>query len=63
MLHVEDTRHAGSAAVTFAQGHGLDGPWGMVTGDINVCLKREGWGQYAGWNVVMDWMALGDGDR
>ena len=27
-----DTRVKGSPAVTFTQGHGLDGPWGMVAG-------------------------------
>ena len=27
-----DTRQAGIPAVTFTQGHGLDGPWGMVAG-------------------------------
>lgn len=29
-----DTRKHGSPAVTFAQGHGLDGPWGMVAGEV-----------------------------
>ena len=27
-----DTRVKGSPAMTFTQGHGLDGPWGMVAG-------------------------------
>jgi len=29
---VTDTRVKGSPAVTFTQGHGLDGPWGIVAG-------------------------------
>ena len=29
---MEDTRRIGSVAKTFTQGHGLDGPWGMVSG-------------------------------
>lgn len=32
MLFVADTRQTGTPAVTFTQGHGLDGPWGMVAG-------------------------------
>lgn len=31
-----DTRQIGSPAVTFTQGHGLDGPWGMVAGENQV---------------------------
>ena len=41
VLYVADTRQKGSPAVTFAQGHGLDGPWGMVAGkklDIGTIL-------------------------
>ncbi|XP_048583178.1 serine/threonine-protein kinase PknD [Nematostella vectensis] len=30
VLYVVDTRQSNSPAVTFASGHGLDGPWGMV---------------------------------
>lgn len=33
VLYVADTRQIGSPAVTFTQGHGLDGPWGMVADD------------------------------
>lgn len=29
---MKDTRQSGSVAETFTQGHGLDGPWGMVSG-------------------------------
>ena len=29
---MSDTRQPGIPAVTFTQGHGLDGPWGMVAG-------------------------------
>ena len=32
VLYVTDTRVKGSPAMTFTQGHGLDGPWGMVAG-------------------------------
>ena len=32
VLFVADTRQTGIPAVTFTQGHGLDGPWGMVAG-------------------------------
>ncbi|KAK3710141.1 hypothetical protein QZH41_010538, partial [Actinostola sp. cb2023] len=34
VLYVSDTRKSGSFATTFASGHGLDGPWGMVTDGI-----------------------------
>ena len=30
---MSDTRQPGIPAVTFTQGHGLDGPWGMVAGE------------------------------
>lgn len=33
VLFVSDTRQSGVPAVTFTQGHGLDGPWGMVASD------------------------------
>lgn len=33
VLFVADTRQTGIPAVTFTQGHGLDGPWGIVTDD------------------------------
>lgn len=33
VLFVSDTRHSGVPAITFTQGHGLDGPWGMVADD------------------------------
>lgn len=33
VLFVADTRQTGTPAVTFTQGHGLDGPWGMVADD------------------------------
>lgn len=36
VLYVADTRQMGSPAVTFTQGHGLDGPWGMVAGKKQV---------------------------
>ena len=37
-----DTRQIGSPAVTFTQGHGLDGPWGMVAGkkQVKVLLQK-----------------------
>ncbi|XP_031557390.1 uncharacterized protein LOC116294014 [Actinia tenebrosa] len=34
VLYVSDTRQKDSHAITFAQGHGLDGPWGMVSDGI-----------------------------
>lgn len=32
VLYVSDTRQPGSVAKVFTNGHGLDGPWGMVSG-------------------------------
>ena len=42
VLYVADTRQIGSPAVTFTQGHGLDGPWGMVAGkkQVKVFITR-----------------------
>jgi len=37
---VTDTRVKGSPAVTFTQGHGLDGPWGMVAGKKQ-CVRNS----------------------
>lgn len=41
VLFVSDTRQTGVPAVTFTQGHGLDGPWGMVASRIVCCLKNS----------------------
>ena len=38
-----DTRKHGSPAVTFAQGHGLDGPWGMVAGEVYFNITWKLW--------------------
>ena len=40
VLFVADTRQTGTPAVTFTQGHGLDGPWGMVAGETHHNKKR-----------------------
>jgi len=40
VLFVSDTRQSGVPAVTFTQGHGLDGPWGMVASRI-VCFLEN----------------------
>jgi len=37
---VTDTRVKGSPAVTFTQGHGLDGPWGIVAGKKQ-CVRNS----------------------